>query len=391
MKSNQPAERSNRIEPLDALRGFAALTVVIAHYLAIFSGTQIPEFQRIDSIKRALGLTPLSMFWASSQAVLVFFILSGFVLTLMLQNRTQSYADYIIRRTLRLWIPYIVSIAVGAFLVWLIGSEPIPELGQWINKFYGVEITWQSLLGHLFFIGHYPTDEFNFVVWTLQHEMRISLIMPLLIPFLATRSGLKFGGILLMSAVSIPLVHFLRRTPFSDLHTYALTTHYLLFFAIGVLLALYREKIQMWFNNQSSMRKTVGLVAILLLYSCLPNLVRKLTGLNVGLFFEWLLIPGTTLLMIYTLCSRRMRLILMHPLFAYLGKISFSLYLYHGVLLVAAIQLFYGKVPIVPLLSVCLVLTFVVSTVMYYLVERPSIQAGKRVARIWSSRTAVAA
>jgi peptidoglycan/LPS O-acetylase OafA/YrhL len=66
----------------------------------------------------------------------------------------------------------------------------------------------------------------------------------------------------------------------------------------------------------------------------------------------------------------------------YIGKISYILYLTHLVVLFSCIHLLHGVIPTWAICLVVLVLTFVMSSSMYYLVERPSMKLGKNISRI---------
>ena len=61
-----------RFRELDSLRGLAAITVVFHHFSRICS----------PQIIHVLDRTPLRILVAGHQAVILFFLLSGFVLTL---------------------------------------------------------------------------------------------------------------------------------------------------------------------------------------------------------------------------------------------------------------------------------------------------------------------
>ena len=70
---------SHRYPQLDSLRGLAALTVVFEHCLRIDPWL----LQGISPwLEWAAQSTPLHILWAGGNAVLLFFVLSGLVLTL---------------------------------------------------------------------------------------------------------------------------------------------------------------------------------------------------------------------------------------------------------------------------------------------------------------------
>ncbi|MBO9659041.1 MAG: hypothetical protein J7527_09470, partial [Chitinophagaceae bacterium] len=78
-------KEQKRFETLDTLRGLASLQVVISHALYI-----TPLIERIHHAKTTEGLslpvivfsfTPVHTIWAASEAVILFFVLSGYVLS----------------------------------------------------------------------------------------------------------------------------------------------------------------------------------------------------------------------------------------------------------------------------------------------------------------------
>lgn len=64
---------NSRFDQIDSIRGLAALSVVISHLSLV-----IPNVYIVQKLKN----TPLHIFWAGHEAVILFFILSGFVLAL---------------------------------------------------------------------------------------------------------------------------------------------------------------------------------------------------------------------------------------------------------------------------------------------------------------------
>src|SRR5699024_6525476 len=110
-----------RYEEIDSLRGIAALTVIIAHGLAIFS---LPS--------NLLDVTPLYFFWSAHEAVIFFFVLSGFVLTLPFLKKKIHYGNYIVKRILRIYIPYLIAISFTFVLYFLFSNfDGMENLGAW--------------------------------------------------------------------------------------------------------------------------------------------------------------------------------------------------------------------------------------------------------------------
>lgn len=80
------AAQPQRLSSLDGLRGIAAVVVLIHH--ALLTLPQLADaYYDMDGLSEIslawiLTYTPLHVFWAGAEAVSLFFILSGIVLTL---------------------------------------------------------------------------------------------------------------------------------------------------------------------------------------------------------------------------------------------------------------------------------------------------------------------
>ena len=133
-----------RILELDALRGLAAVTVMVGHCLILF-----PNYERpTRGISHLAGLnllkyTPLALLTARHDAaVVLFFILSGFVLALpYLGSRTPRYPAFLVKRLLRLYPAYLVAVALAIAGAALLGPARAPDLSAWANA------PWQDASG----------------------------------------------------------------------------------------------------------------------------------------------------------------------------------------------------------------------------------------------------
>jgi peptidoglycan/LPS O-acetylase OafA/YrhL len=86
MKGSQALQRSARVTSLDGLRGLAAVVVLVHHALlaapvfaAAYYGGSVAD--RVGGMAWAFIYTPLHLIWAGTEAVYLFFVLSGVVLT----------------------------------------------------------------------------------------------------------------------------------------------------------------------------------------------------------------------------------------------------------------------------------------------------------------------
>jgi peptidoglycan/LPS O-acetylase OafA/YrhL len=165
----------NRLDELDSLRGLAASSVVISHLILVLPSIFIIE---------KLSNTPLHLFWGGHESVILFFILSGFVLSFPYLNKKEpKYRYFIIRRVCRIYIPYIVSVLISMFLMHFFNRGGIPELSKWFNGTWNTPLSLKQLLNHFIMLGTFPSYTINPVIWSLVHEMRISIIFPILMVF----------------------------------------------------------------------------------------------------------------------------------------------------------------------------------------------------------------
>src|ERR1700738_3699896 len=109
---------NKRIDILDSLRGLAALSVVFHHCLLVFP-IFLAAFYHNPNLNNNLVLiltySPIHILWAGHEAVILFFVLSGFVLSLpFLNNNTISYHKYIVKRFCRIYIPYIIVLFISS-------------------------------------------------------------------------------------------------------------------------------------------------------------------------------------------------------------------------------------------------------------------------------------
>jgi len=154
---------SSRIVVLDSLRGLACLTVVLCHAAA----NAFPSHNIFE-------LSPFYILIAGHEAVVFFFILSGFVLVKHCLAVTKfNYKFFLIQRVCRIYLPYLGAIVIALLLYFLFH-------GRWIvTETEG--LTWPNVFGHLFLIGNFNAATLDPIIWSLIHEMRIAIIFPLLL------------------------------------------------------------------------------------------------------------------------------------------------------------------------------------------------------------------
>ena len=193
---NKATVPTRRLASLDALRGIAACVVVLGHCYMI-----IPEQPRAQF--EGLFWSPLRPFRNADAAVIIFFVLSGYVLAIPYLRGTQlSYPSYVIRRVCRIYIPFAASIVFALLLYSFASRQQVAGASEWFNTLWpSVQPGFSVLVNHLLMLGTGPDMALNPPMWTLVYEMRISLLFPLLIILCRdTRIAVVAAPVLLVAA-----------------------------------------------------------------------------------------------------------------------------------------------------------------------------------------------
>jgi peptidoglycan/LPS O-acetylase OafA/YrhL len=366
MNETSPS-RGRYFPQLDALRGIAALMVVVNHFLLVGPLWWIPR-------------SPLRVLALGHEAVILFFILSGFVLTLQLMSdRRITYRDYAIKRICRIYLPYLAVLFAAFSAINLINIEPVKWAGSWFNDIWTGSFTGKEMLDHLLFIGQYKANRVLPVIWSLIYEMRISLLMPLVV-YCVSRFSARAC---LAAALSISMVSFLfamgRNVDESSSPSFsgdwAMTAHYLGMFIVGATLARHRASWQQWLTKGD---RTMLVLAASLTLFFLSRLVLSITSGAIGQYiFDWCVAAGAAGMVCTAIASRRFTLMLARRPFVFLGTISYSLYLTHTVVLLAVIHLMPASGSAWRAITMAAVLVIPVAAVTHFVIERPSILLGK--------------
>lgn len=371
-----------RFVALDSLRGIAALAVVFYHSMLVFPGLHgildgrgIPYAVSGDVKALVLTVPPPTLLWAGREAVLLFFVLSGFVLALPFMaegRRTPGYLAFAVKRLVRLLVPCAVVALLLAALVPAIGPEPRPELSEWVNDAWNEAVTLGLVFGHATLLsGDYSL---NSPMWTLHYELRISLLFPLLV--LLAGAGTAALGAAAVAGVLVCLAEM------KFLGTGALTT--LLFvphFALGTLLARHRREVAAGIAGLATGAR-VGLWLV-----CYVLLTFRWLAPAGGLVCDLMNGAGAALLIAFVLGSHRVQAVLEAGPWPWLGAISYSLYLVHVPILLSALHLAPPGVPPWLVAVGAPLASLLAGTALHRLVERPSIDLGRRAASWLEART----
>lgn len=365
---------------LDSLRGLAALSVVINHALNV-----LPEFggNGEPTALSILATGPLHIFWAGHQSVVLFFVLSGFVLSLPFHKGSPEIGAFFVKRICRIYIPYwtAVFLAFGAFACF--GSGGIPELSEWFAGTWRQPITQNVVAQHCMLIGSFCNGHYNPVLWSLVIEMRISLIFPLLMLCVIK---LRWQTSLLLVGIGCYVLgrggHWYASHIMANHCDYWLTLMYVYMFLAGSILAKHATEIGNRWQGLSPIKRRGILAAALVSYAYVFWLPAGIQTPASRIFGDFPTVAAVCIFIVAALNSSRLSNQLHRPSVILLGKVSYSLYLLHGIILLSLVNALYGQWPLGLILAAVVPLSVIAAIISYYLVEAPSIILGKKLAVI---------
>ncbi|MDQ6867501.1 MAG: acyltransferase [Pseudomonadota bacterium] len=200
---------------LDFLRATAALLVLFAHSRALY-------FLNIDVVDHPGVFLKLFYFITDlgHQAVVIFFVLSGFLiggsLTDSMQRGSFDLARYLIARFVRIYIVYLPALVIteGVFLFGsLLLSDPgdgyfRPLFSHQQMDFGGVSQAICFLAGLQGFSC--PAWEQNVPLWSLGYEWALYLFAPAIIQLIVWKAspGLRLIALALVCAIAATVCHY---------------------------------------------------------------------------------------------------------------------------------------------------------------------------------------
>lgn len=142
---------STRLTALDGLRGLAAVIVVFHHALytnPAFPGTPGGGAAPAGSVMWWISYTPLKFLTAGAESVIVFFVLSGLVVTLpVVRHRGFDWVAYFPRRVVRLMVPVTASVLLAAAWVAAIPQISTQPTGTWLSNSSTPDFSWEYKIG----------------------------------------------------------------------------------------------------------------------------------------------------------------------------------------------------------------------------------------------------
>ncbi|OTG83802.1 acyltransferase family protein [Acinetobacter sp. ANC 4648] len=369
-----------KINSAESIRGLACLAVVFSHlslsffpYLHFFD----PHDQANNAFIHAVHHSPFAFWYSGTAAVFVFFVLSGFVLSYAIMKNPEQIKDKIknmlVKRYPRLMIPALTSCLCIWFVFQFIHIDSSHANG-WFQAYVTQNFSlkkaiYEGTIGSFFF----SESEINWVLWTMTLELLGSFVLFFLIYLYQCKKSLFFIG----SIVTLYLIYIWKGEAFS----LAISS-----FVIGIYFYLYGRRLS---TSIALLMLILGLYlagahntsySYAWIYSILGEKTYEYCNFLAGIFIVYSI-----------LMSPKLSTLLDHKFFVWLGKVSFSVYLLHLLMIylvcLPLLNLFlnwgYAYVPSVILASgLCLVVTLAVAELYSRYVDQLAINVSNRLAKI---------
>lgn len=319
---------------LNGLRFIAAFLVIIHH---------IEQFKSISNIENYWGEIPFIGI-IGKLGVVLFFVLSGFLITYLLLTEEHSFKKisirkFYVRRMLRIWPLYFLIIILAFFVLPNISIFTLPGFGKdviysnLLLKLFLYAIFFPnlvlSLLGIVPYASHtwsIGTEEQYYLVWPiiLKYFKKYRIILMLFIVF----SYLAFGKIL--------SAHYSDILPYKNVIKAFWSSFNIDCMAIGGIFAILlfqKNKFLKLIQNNTVFYLTITLVIFLMLKGIhIPYIHYEFYSVLFGI------------IILNFASNDKIKISLENRLFNYLGNISYGLYMYHpiGIVLAIAISISIG-------------------------------------------------
>jgi peptidoglycan/LPS O-acetylase OafA/YrhL len=344
---------------LYGLRAISILMVILAHY----------------RLRYHLAIArPLGFFFDGQLGVNVFFVMSGFLITkLLLAEEVNtgkiSLPGFYRRRVIRIFPAYYFLLIVYVIL----------QLVDLIHLSKGSWITSVLFVKYLYMTDH-ETDHF----WTLSVEENFYLLFPLCLVYWRRHiDRLLIGGILVVALIRLICYRY-------HLLLYGLDQNIFMrgdALLTGCLFALHEEKAK---AIAATIAKKISAAFCVLMILLLLYGLSMLDSWNYkyGLHLNLILMPfgGTTgtaanfligFLLVFSMNNKNgWYFFLNFPVMEYIGKLSYSLYLWQQIFILSLYS-----VPALHAWPVSLLASFAAANFSYYLIEKPFMRWGLPVRR----------
>jgi len=304
-----------RLTVIDFLRGYSIFTIVVMH---LFSGFALPGI-----VQNALSF--------GGAGVHVFVLVSGFGLCLSQMNKPLGYFQFLKRRFTKVYVPYIIVIAISALIPFLYAGD-----------------RFLAFLSHTFLFKMFDESlmsSFGAQFWFVSMIMSFYLIFPLLYRIL---KKIKWNGVIGAFIISLfwaTIVGLLGKSELRIWNSFFL--QYLGEFVLGMMLAIkYKE------NPEFIKIPSKWLLAALAIAGIA---IAGFAGIKGGVLKLYNDIPSLVGYLCFALLIYSFGIKWINNFFTYTNRFSYEWYLVHILIFVCVFH-FFGRT--YPTAIVALILSY---------------------------------
>jgi peptidoglycan/LPS O-acetylase OafA/YrhL len=308
------------IKELDGLRAIAILLVCIAHFYQVDEATLY-----IDN--KLFGIITFKISQLGLKGVELFFILSGYLITRILLNTKDSpnyFKSFYMRRILRIFPLYYFVLFVSFFILpYFIsidaGTQQIID-SQWKLWTY---------TSNVFFIDPVKWDISSFPnfghFWSLAVEEHFYIVWPFIIYYFRNKKVITIMWLIFLFSMLSWILGF------SESIFNWTTLKYSGALALGGILAYYEyqniETLEKLYTKTK--RYTILLLLLFLISAFIPRSFGEF-GTIAGYVISLVLFSNLVLMAIFG--NQKIKTFFDHKILFFIGKISYGIYIYHGLL-----------------------------------------------------------
>jgi peptidoglycan/LPS O-acetylase OafA/YrhL len=330
----------------------------------------------------------LKFLLSGGDAVAVFMIVSGFVITNLLIVKQEPYPQYIVRRFFRLYPAYVICCIAGYLLVddWANVVQRVPWLDapgwdRYTRSILELEAQtranfWPHFALHAAMLhGAVPVEvlksaamTFLPAAWSISLEWQFYIIAPLILASFGKSwqmLAVVTGAVVALLCYKFGLLgHYTERSSLAGATP---------FFAIGIASRLLYEFL-------GKLRVSALLASAICVFGCIALIREPLPIMIWTIFYSHLVWGRAT-----TFTGKLFRLLTTAKPVLLLGEASYSLYLVHRPVQVALASLSLGlfaatQMTMLAVQMIAIAIAIPVSLLLFFFVERPGIRLGRIVA-----------
>lgn len=376
---------------LNSIRFFAALAVIIHHIELTKYWFHQPNIYTTSFVGGVFG----------QLGIILFFVLSGFLITFLLleeQKRTDdiSIKKFYIRRILRIWPLYYLIVILGLFILPKVHFFDVPDISSHVHEhFFSKSLMFLSFFPDLAYAIYEPVP-YAEQSWSVGVEEQFYLIWPLLIAVVIRRKktlNMLIGVILFYVAIKVASTIVYTNHPenrvFEEVYYFwnNFSIDCMAIGGIGAYLLFYKKEkvLNVLFNKYLQIALYVLLAVVTVKGFAIP-------------MFNYEFYALIFIVLILNLAANKNTVInLEYKPLNYLGKISYGLYMYHNIILVVVLKfvIYYSGVTLNSLTGniiyygLAISTTILVAGLSYRFIERPFIKAKVRYSKVISGENAL--